>query len=257
MGIITVNAENLGQEHICCALAKNDDPTVVSKKEWLADRFDEGLVFLKGNVRGKCFIEYLPAELAWVPLDAPDCFHINCLWVSGRFKGQGWSNALLDRCIADAREQGKRGLTILSSQRKKQAFLADPSFLTYKGFTMCDTAEPYFALYYLPLDQESTEDPLPHFKASVSDHITNTKGYTLYYTNQCPFTVKYVPLIKAIAEEYQVPFEAIHLNTREKAQEAPSPFTTYSLYHQGKFVTNEILSEKKFENMILEDQTQE
>lgn len=34
------------------------------KKAWLADRFDEGLVFLKSVERGKCFIEYIPAENA-------------------------------------------------------------------------------------------------------------------------------------------------------------------------------------------------
>jgi hypothetical protein len=30
----------------------------------LKERFDDGLVFLKGEQRGKCFIEYIPAENA-------------------------------------------------------------------------------------------------------------------------------------------------------------------------------------------------
>ena len=41
-----------------------------AKEAWLADRFDEGLVFLKSVERGKCFIEYIPAENAWIPIEA-------------------------------------------------------------------------------------------------------------------------------------------------------------------------------------------
>ena len=61
MEYIRVTKENLEKEHICCAISNNKDIQVSSKKAWLADRFDEGLVFLKSVERGKCFIEYIPA----------------------------------------------------------------------------------------------------------------------------------------------------------------------------------------------------
>lgn len=67
MEIITLTKENLEKEHICCAISNDGDCQVTSKKAWLSDRFDDGLVFKKGNVRGKCFIEYIPAEKAWAP----------------------------------------------------------------------------------------------------------------------------------------------------------------------------------------------
>ena len=70
MELVRVTKENLENEHICCAISNNKDVQVVSKKAWLSERFDEGLVFLKGNVRGKCFIEYIPAEFAWTPIEA-------------------------------------------------------------------------------------------------------------------------------------------------------------------------------------------
>ena len=66
MEYIRVTKENLEEEHICCAISNNKDVQVSSKKAWLADRFDEGLVFLKSVERGKCFIEYIPAEHACV-----------------------------------------------------------------------------------------------------------------------------------------------------------------------------------------------
>ena len=56
MEYIRVTKDNLEKEHICCAISKNSDVQVLSKKAWLADRFDEGLVFLKAAARGKCFI---------------------------------------------------------------------------------------------------------------------------------------------------------------------------------------------------------
>lgn len=67
MELVKLSHENIDREHICCAIANEKDIQVVSKKNWLRERLDEGLVFLKGNVRGKCFIEYIPAEYAWAP----------------------------------------------------------------------------------------------------------------------------------------------------------------------------------------------
>jgi hypothetical protein len=84
MNIITVTNENLDKEHICCAISNNKDCQVAAKKAWLAERFADGLVFKKGDVRGKCFIEYIPAEMAWCPIEADGYMYINCFWVSDR-----------------------------------------------------------------------------------------------------------------------------------------------------------------------------
>lgn len=84
MQIISVTAENLEDEHICCAICdKKGDCRVSSKKAWMKTAFGKGLVFLKYDVRGKAFLEYLPAEHAWCPVDAPGYLFIDCFWVSG------------------------------------------------------------------------------------------------------------------------------------------------------------------------------
>ncbi|MFR2645144.1 MAG: YoaP domain-containing protein [Blautia coccoides] len=46
--------------------------------------------------------------------------------------------------------------------------------------------------------------------------------------------------------------QAIRFESKDQAQNAPSPFTTYSLFYNGTFLTNEILSEKKFEKILSE-----
>ena len=91
MNYIRITKENIDKEHICCAMSGKQS---VAKKEWLRQRFDDGLVFYRSEERGKCFIEYIPAENAWVPIEADGYLYIDCLWVSGSMKGHGYSISL-------------------------------------------------------------------------------------------------------------------------------------------------------------------
>lgn len=221
---------------------KKGDCSVSSKKSWLKECYKHGLTFKKLDVRGKVFIEYIPAENAWCPIVAHEYMFINCFWVSGKFKGQGYANKLLEECISDAKLQNKKGLVVLSS-KKKMPFLSDPKYLKHKGFKVCDTAEPYFELLYLPFRKDVEK---PRFKECCREGVVNKKGIVLYYSNQCPHTEKYAPLIAEIAKSKGVDFDLLKYETKEQAQNAPSPFTTYSFFYEGKFVTNEILSDSKF-----------
>ena len=63
------------------------------------------LVFYRSEERGKCFIEYIPAENAWMPIMADEYLYINCLWASGSMKKHEYSNNLLNECIRDAKEK--------------------------------------------------------------------------------------------------------------------------------------------------------
>lgn len=243
MELKRVNLENLDAEHICCAISdKKGEPCVSSKKQWLRERMKEGLVFLKLDVRGKVFIEYLPAEAAWAPIEAPGYLYIDCFWTSGKYKGQGYGDALLEECIADGKAQGKAGLTVLST-KKKMPFFSDPSYLKYKGFMVADTCDPYYELLYLPFAADAF---VPKFRPSVKKAAVPKDGWILYYTNQCPHTAKYVPVLENLAAERGIAFKSIRLDSREAAQNAPNPFTTYALFRDGAFVTNEIQSEKGF-----------
>ena len=244
MEFIKVTEENLEREHICCAISNNKDCQVMAKKNWMKEQLKEGLVFLKGNVRGKCFIEYMPAENAWMPIEAEGYMYINCFWISGQFKGKGYANQLLEECIRDSKEKGKKGLCIRASAKKKP-FLSEGDYLKYKGFRVADTAEPFFELLYLPFK----EADIPRFKECVKNPQIKEDGYVLYYTHQCPFTAKYVPVLEQAAKEHNISFKSILINSKEEAQNMPVASTTYALFLDGKFVTNEILSEKKFLKM--------
>lgn len=242
-----VNMDNIEEEHICCALSKKKgDNCAGLKKAWLKERFQEGLVFLKLDVRGKVFIEYLPAEVAFVPIVAPEYMYINCFWVSGKYARHGYGSRLLEACIEDAKEKGKKGLVVLSS-KKKMPFLSDPKFLKKKGFQKCDEAYEFYDLLYLSFEGGFE---VPKFSRSVGRSIDYNEEIVLYYTNQCPHSEKYGLLIKGIAESKNVSFKAIKLIDAKQAQSSPAPFTTYSLFINGQFVTNEILTEKKFLGLL-------
>ena len=74
----------------------------------------------------------------------------------------------------------------------------------------------------------------------------------MYYTNQCPFNAKYVPILEKIAKENNISFKTIHIYSKEQAQLAPTPCTTYALFYDGKWITNDQQNEKKFLKLVEE-----
>lgn len=240
MNYIKITKENIDKEHICCAMSGKQS---LAKKEWLKERFSDGLVFYRSEERGKCFIEYIPAENAWVPVEADGYIYINCMWVAGSMKGHGYADDLLNERIRDATEKGKKGICILCAEGRKREFLADPKFLAYKGFKTADISDCGINLTYLPLTPNA--EP-PKFKSCAKHPQINEKGFVLYYTDQCPFTFYWVPKVQEAAKEHGIPLKVIHIIDKENARNVPAPVTTYALFKDGKFLTQSIQSDKKF-----------
>ncbi len=240
MNYIKITKDNIDSEHICCAMSGKQS---LAKKEWLRQRLDEGLVFYRSAERGKCFIEYIPAENAWVPIEADGWLYINCLWIAGAMKGHGYANDLLAQCISDAEAQGRKGLCILSAEGRKREFLADPKFLIHKGFAVADSSDCGIVLMYLPLVPNAAP---PQFRACAKHPQAEGDGFVLYYTDQCPFTYYWVPRVQEAAQAHGIPLRVIHITSREAAQAVPAPVTTYALFRDGVFVTQGIQSDKRF-----------
>ena len=91
---------------------------------------------------------------------------------------------------------------------------------------------------------------LPKFKEGAKHPHIDEIGYVLYYTNQCPFNEKYVPVVEEIAKEKGIQFKAIHLQRKEQAQNAPTPITTYALFYNGEYLTNEQMNDKRFLKLL-------
>ncbi|MCZ8541866.1 Ribosomal protein S18 acetylase RimI [Paenisporosarcina quisquiliarum] len=246
MGFIQITKKNIENEHICCALgAKQYEKAVNEKKKWLTERMDEGLVFYRLNERAKVFIEYLPAEMAWIPIQATNYMYINCLWVSGKYKNNGLGKQLLDKCKEDAMARGMDGIVHIVGKKKKP-YLSEKIFFEYMGFKLVDQIDPYFDLVSLSWNDQAVR---PSFKRDRKLSVPQ-QGVAIYYTAQCPFAVGILEDLKKVAENHGVTFTTHQLTTKEEAQNAPTIWTTFGLFYDGKFITHEMMSANKFEKLI-------
>jgi ribosomal protein S18 acetylase RimI-like enzyme len=243
--LLQITEENIDTNHICCAIGKDkvNVTRATTKKQWLKQRFPEGLVFTRFNARGKFFIEYLPIEHAWKPLLGTNLTVINCLWVSGRYKRKGLGKQLLETCIHDAHRQHHDGVCVVSS-RKKMSFLTDKSFFVKHGFEPCDTAYPYFELLVYPLTAATQR---PAFTEQARNGVfKNSKEFSFIFSNQCPFMEEYAQIMATVCETRGHTAEIIKLHTKNEALKLGSPFGTFGVYHHGQFILHEPMAAKKF-----------
>lgn len=94
-------------------------------------RFAEGLrllLFRDEESKPLAFLEYVPGEYAWRPVDAEGWLFVHCLWVYPR--GQrvgGLGSRLIRACLEEARQEGATGVAAMVSEGPwmigKQVFL--------------------------------------------------------------------------------------------------------------------------------------
>jgi GNAT superfamily N-acetyltransferase len=236
---VTLTKENIDKVHICCAFSdKKCQNSYEAKKAWLKKEFDNGYVFRRLDERAKVFIEYVPADKAWVPVEASNYIMLNCFWVSGQYKGKGYAKALLQSAIDDAKQQGRDGLVTVVGTTKFP-FMSDTKWLLRQGFETVEKLSYGFSLLALKINPHAAN---PKFSESVlSGECPDKNGLVVYYSNRCPFSEYHVNSeLTKTAGNRNLPLKIIKLETLEQAQSAPTPATIFSLFCNGKFVTTDI-----------------
>lgn len=247
MDFITLTAENIASEHLCCAIAdKKHQAGVTNKRNWLTERIQEGHVFRKLNAKGKVFIEYAPLEKAWVPVTGDNYLYIYCLWVSGMYKDKGYGKALLQSCIDDAKAQGRSGICILSSKKKKP-FLSDKKFMLKHGFKVVDSINDEYELLALALDEGSRP---PQFAPAARKQSIEGKELTIYVGVQCPYIPNCIEQIYNYCENNSIPLRLIEVDTPEKAKQVPCVFNNWAVFYDGKFETVHLMNEGYLKKML-------
>lgn len=249
--LIELNKENIASEHICCAISdKKCADSYQAKKDWLKGEFNNGYVFRRLDERAKVFIEYGPAEKAWVPITAPEYLNVNCFWVSGKYKKNGYGKALLKSAIDDAKHQGKRGLVTVVGT-KKFHFMSDTKWLLRQGFETVEKTSSGFSLLALKFKNDYVN---PKFNESVlSGECPDKKGIVVYYSNRCPFAEFHAKeSLVETAEKRNLALKVIKLKSMEEAQNAPSPATIFSLFLDGMFMTTDLSAcmDSRFDQVI-------
>lgn len=233
---INLTPDNLADEHLCCIIrSKKFHPGIDAKRQWLANRLNEGHVFRKLNEKATVFIEYAPLEIAWVPIIGDNYYYIYCLWVLGNHKGKGYGKSLMEYCIADAKANGKSGICMLGAQKQK-AWLSDQAFAKNFGFEVVDTTDNDYELLALSFDGTT-----PRFAPSVKMPEIENKELTVYYDMQCPYIHQTVEMVQQYCAMHDIPVSINQVDTLQKAKELPCVFNNWGVFYKGRFETVNLL----------------
>ncbi len=244
---LNLDTDSIAQEHICCAIGKGKHQKGEQiKRDWLAQEFHHGLVFRKLNERGKVFIEIVPSEYALKPIVAPNFMVIHCLWVSGKFKGHAHGKTLLDFAIEEAKKQNKDGICVLAG---KANYMTDSKFYRYFGFEKVDqTDNGIFELMSLAFDESATIPQIA--KPAKTSVLVGGCDVTVFTTPQCPFVPTCLDDLKTVAAEMGLNVNIVNVKSHQEICEAPSPFGTYGVFLNEKFVTHEMQNEKGYQRIF-------
>lgn len=242
---INLGPEELAEHHLCCALGdKKHIDGVQAKKDWLRERFKEGLVFRKLDVRGKVFIEYMPAEHCWRPILAPEWLVVHCLWVSGKFAGHGHGRALMEYALQDADKQGKAGL-VIAAAKTKRPFMSDPKFLKHLGFRVYDQAGEWL-LFGKALRQDVAP---PRFSAAV--HAPGEQEHFVASVSpQCPFNQHWAPNLLEDLRARGHQTELQQLDSAAACQGVASPLGAFSLEAKGQLFSHHLTTPNATTRML-------
>ncbi|MDO6764075.1 N-acetyltransferase [Agarivorans sp. 1_MG-2023] len=242
MDYLKLNALNIEEQHICCGFSdKKCAESYQAKKAWLREQFDHGLVFERLDERAKVFIEYQPAENAWLPIEADNYLALACFWVSGKYKKQGHGKRLLASALSAAKQQDKAGLVTVVG-RKKYHFLSDTKWLLRQGFKVVDEAPNGFILLALNItSKQSHKSPCFRQNVKFPSLSQQEKACVAYYSNRCPFAEYHVTQsLQESCKKRNITLHLVKFTSSEQAQASPTPATIFSLYYDGQFITTDI-----------------
>lgn len=247
--ILTVTAETVQKHGFFCKMSARKTSAWKRKKAWLDARFSEGLQLrLLGN-KERGFIEFIPGKFAWRGIENADDFVvIHCLWVVGKSKGNGFSTQLLNEAEDWARENGYKGVAVLTSSGN---WLIDKGILAHHGYQSVDTAAPGYDLMLKPISPATPPQLSRNWPAKAAAF---GPGMTVLHSAQCPYLEDAVTHARAAADTLGLPFRAIEITSAAEARTlVPNPYGVFSLIHDGREIASHYLLTKQILPLIDRD----
>lgn len=247
MRIIDVTAGNVEEKGFFCLMSRRKSAGYQRKLNWLHARFEEGLriKMLDLSEGGRGFIEYIPGEYAWRPVEAEGFLFIHCLWVVGKSKGKGYAMLLLEECIADAERQGAKGVAMVTSEGN---WLVGKKPLLRHGFEAVDRTPPDYEL----LVKNFGPAPMPSFPTDWDRRAASFgKGLTVVRTDQCPYLDDAVNTALDAARDRGLQAKVVELTgSREVRERAPSPYGVFTILLDGTVLSHYYQPEKKLNELL-------
>jgi GNAT superfamily N-acetyltransferase len=242
--------EKVGPDNLAaCGLGCLADPKHVghpAKVAWLERRFAEGLRYLLcRDPKGKplAFLEYVPGEHAWRPVDAKGWLFVHCLWVypSGQKIG-GLGTRLIRACIDQARDAGAVGVAAMVSDG---TWMASKHVFLKNGFEQIAEADRFELVVH-----RLQPGAAPKFR-DISANLARYQGLHVVYTAQCPMLPKSVSDLAGMAAEHGLELQVTVLDSPQEAQQrAPSYYGVYSLVWNGRLLSDHYVSKGRFSNLL-------
>ncbi len=243
--VIDVTPENVVETGIYCIKNKKSNG-YTSKLNWFKSKINHGLkikIAVDQNKKQLGFIEYIPSELAWRPVNAENYLFIHCIVVfSKKSRAQGMASLLIQHCEQDAKAMKKNGLCVMCSDG---SWMANKSVFEKNDFALVEK-QGRFELMAKPFDNLK---PLPSLIDWTKDH-SKYKGWNLIYADQCPWHDKSVTDLKQSAAANGIKLKVTKLKTPKMAQQCPSGLGTFAIIKDGKLLADNYVSKTRFENII-------
>lgn len=245
MRTIAVTPENVIEETLFCV--KNlKNPGFKCKQDWFEKRYKEGLrmkILKADSDKMVGFIEYVPAEYAWRPINADRFMFIHCMYVySKKDRNQGHGSLLIKEAENNAKANGMAGICVMAS---KGPWIADKSIFEKNGLKEVDSLGR-FELLSKKWDASMPDPKLIDWTSKQKRY----KGWHLLYADQCPWHEKSVEALMTIAMDHDVDLKVTKLKTAQEAKNAPSGYGVFSLLHDGRLLEDHYLSATRFSKII-------
>ena len=239
-----VGPDNLSECGIGC-IANRKHVGYEPKVDWLNKRFAEGLRFLlfrSEKSKPLAFLEYVPGEYAWRPVDAEGWLFVHCLWVYS--KGQavgGLGSRLIAACVEEARVAGARGVAAMVSDGP---WMAGKGVFLKNGFKEIAEQDRFQLLTH-----RLRKGAAPSFR-DLSSKWAKHKGLHIVYSAQCPYLPKSVNDVSSMAKEHGLDVKVTLLKSAREAQNAPSYYGVFNILWNGKLLSDHYVSQGRFKNLL-------
>jgi len=234
----------------CCGITNPEHEGHRRKRAWLRAHLSTGLqarILLTEDGRQCGYIEYLPGEYAWRGVDAAGYMFIHCIWTFyKRYQHKGNATRLVEVCVTDAKKARMLGVAVIA---RKRPWLATRDLFLKCGFEAVDSAPPDYELLVKKIRKRAAN---PRFLPVPASRLKKYgPGLTIIVADQCPHGVKFAREIAEIAEsEFKLEPRQVVLRSFKEAQNAPTPYSVFSVVFDGTVLSDHQISKTRFRNIM-------
>ena len=243
--IIDVTPDNLKVHGMFC----NKNPKsegYTQKAEWYSKTYERGLrMKIAQNEMGVKigFIEYVPAEFAWRPVDAPGYMFIHCMYIySNKDKNLGYGSQMVKKCEEDAKKLNMNGVSVMTS---KGAWITNKTLFLKNGYEIVDK-NGRFELCVKKFDESEPNPKLLKWQEKTASN----KGWSLMYSDQCPWNCSSVETLSTVAKEQGIDLKVSKISSSKNAQNAPTGFGVFNVLKDDKEIEDHYISKTRFLNIL-------